>query len=243
MTRPHDLPRRGRKRILVVDDETDIVEMIAYNLERNGFEVITANDGVTALELAHAEQPDLIILDLMLPGVDGTEVARRLKGDPHTSGILIIMLTAKGEETDVVVGLTLGADDYVTKPFSMKILLARLNTVLRRADQNIADEAAGLLKAGPLEIDTARYEVRIDKHPIPLTVTEFKLLAALAGARGRVLSRDQLLDKVMGEDVIVTDRTIDVHVTAIRRKLGDHHWVIRTIRGVGYRFQESPEQD
>lgn len=242
MPRSTDLPHQGRKRILVVDDETDIVEMIAYNLERNGFEVVTAHDGVAALELAQAEQPDLVILDLMLPGIDGTEVARRLKSDPHTSGIPIIMLTARGEETDVVVGLTLGADDYVTKPFSMKILLARLNSVLRRADQTIADQAAGLLKAGPLEIDSARYEVRIDKNPIPLTVTEFKLLAALAKARGRVLSRDQLLDKVMGEDVIVTDRTIDVHVTAIRRKLGDYHWVIRTIRGVGYRFQESPEQ-
>ncbi len=232
-----------RKRILVVDDEADIVDMVAYNLQRHGFEVLTAHDGSTALDLAQQQQPDLMILDLMLPGVDGTEVARRLKADPQTSGIPIIMLTARSEEIDEVIGLTLGADDYITKPFSMKILLARLNNVLRRTEvQPVEESSEDQIKAGPLLIDLARYEARIDKTLIPLTVTEFKLLAALVTARGRVLTRNQLMDKVLGEDAIVTDRAIDVHVTAIRRKLGDHHWLIRTIRGVGYRFQESPEE-
>jgi DNA-binding response OmpR family regulator len=188
--------------------------------------------------------PDLIILDLMLPGIHGTEVARRLKADPRTAGIPIVMLTAKGEETDVVVGLTLGADDYVTKPFSMKILLARLATVLRRSDTGSATggEAGQSLKAGPLTIDTSKHEVTIDGESVKLTLTEFKLLSALVGARGRVLTRDQLMDKAMGADVFVTDRAIDVHITAIRKKLGKAHWLVHTVRGVGYRLGESADE-
>ena len=153
------------------------------------------------------------------------------------------MLTAKGEESDVVVGLTLGADDYVTKPFSMKILLARLNSVLRRGDATAAGGAgdAPVLKAGPLSIDTSKHEVAVNGEPVRLTLTEFKLLAALVGARGRVLTRDQLMDKAMGTDVFVTDRAIDVHVTAIRKKLGSANWLVHTVRGVGYRMRESPE--
>jgi DNA-binding response OmpR family regulator len=229
-----------KKRILVVDDEKDLVDLITYNLTRHGYAVLSAPGGNEALEIAERESPDLILLDLMLPGLEGTEVARRLKADHRTSGIPIVMLTAKGEETDVVVGLTIGADDYVTKPFSMKILLARVNTVLRRNEAAPAPES-GTLKAGPLSIDTARHEVAVGGDLVKLTLTEFKLLAALVGARGRVLTRDQLMDKAMGTDVFVTDRAIDVHVTAIRKKLGAANWLVHTVRGVGYRLRESPE--
>jgi DNA-binding response OmpR family regulator len=234
--------RRPKRRVLVVDDERDIAETILYNLGRNGYEGLVAYNGSEGLEIAQRERPDLVVLDLMLPGIDGTEVARRLKGDPRTSDIPIVMLTAKGEETDVVVGLSLGADDYVTKPFSMKVLLARIGTVLRRVDQAGEQPTdSAVLKAGPLTIDTSRHEVVVNGESIKLTLTEFKLLAALVGARGRVLTRDQLMDRAMGTDVFVTDRAIDVHVTAIRKKLGAANWLIHTVRGVGYRLQESPE--
>lgn len=238
---PASMPR-GKKRILVVDDERDLVDLVTYNLQRNGFEVMSAFTGTEALEIAWREKPDLVLLDLMLPGIDGTEVARRLKADPRSANIPVVMLTAKGEETDVVVGLTLGADDYVTKPFSMKILLARLNTVLRRGEVSDTPSESGLLRAGPLTIDVSKHDVLVNNESIKLTLTEFKLLTALVNGRGRVLTRDQLMDKAMGTDVFVTDRAIDVHVTAIRKKLGTASWLVRTVRGVGYRLQESPEE-
>ncbi len=233
--------RKNRKRVLVVDDEKDIVDLIRFNLERNGYDVLTAGDGITALELAAKEIPDLIVLDLMLPGVNGTEVARRLKADPATANVPIVMLTAKSEETDVIVGLTLGAEDYVTKPFSIKILLARLNTVLRRSEAPVLSPNGdgAILRAGPLAIDTSKHEVTVEGQSVKLTLTEFKLITALVTARGRVLSRDQLMDKAMGAEVFVTDRAIDVHVTAIRKKLGSASYLIHTVRGVGYRLQES----
>ena len=234
----------SRKKILIVDDEKDIVDLVAYNLGRNGYETLTAHDGNDALASAAKNSPDLIILDLMLPGIDGTEVARRLKADSQTANIPIVMLTAKGEETDVVVGLTLGADDYVTKPFSMKVLLARVGSVLRRSEAGSASPGeGGLLRAGPLSIDTLKHEVLVDNELIKLTLTEFKLLSALLTARGRVLTRDQLMDKAMGTDVFVTDRAIDVHITAIRKKLGDANWLVNTVRGVGYRLRESPDDN
>jgi len=233
---------RGRKRVLVVDDEKDLVDLISYNLTRNGYDVLVAQDGSTALDVVERETPDLVILDLMLPGVDGTEVARRLKRDARTAAIPVIMLTAKSEETDVIVGLTIGADDYITKPFSMKILLARVNTVLRRSEPPAAEPAVGLLRAGPLAIDGSKHEVSVNSEALKLTLTEFRLLTALVSARGRVLTRDQLMDKAMGSDVFVTDRAIDVHVTAIRKKLGEASWLVHTVRGVGYRLQESPEE-
>jgi DNA-binding response OmpR family regulator len=238
----------NKRTVLVVDDEKDLVDLITYNLQRNGYDVLCALNGTEALELAQKHVPDLVLLDLMLPGIDGTEVARRLKADARTAQVPIIMLTAKGEETDVVVGLTLGADDYVTKPFSMKILLARLSSVMRRAEQGAAPDAggegeAGVLKAGPLTIDTSKHEVTVNGELARLTLTEFKLLTALVTARGRVLTRDQLMDKAMGSDVFVTDRAIDVHVTAIRKKLGPASWLVHTVRGVGYRLQETPEEE
>jgi DNA-binding response OmpR family regulator len=247
MTKTTESPKpsisRQKKTVLVVDDEKDIVEMISFNLTRNGYDVLTAHDGHAALEIAARETPDLIVLDLMLPGIDGTEVARRLKADGRTAGIPIVMLTAKGEETDVVVGLTIGADDYVTKPFSMKILLARLNTILRRSDAPAAaaEEEGEIIRAGPLTIDSSKHEATVDGEAVKLTLTEFRLLTALVTARGRVLSRDQLMDKAMGTDVFVTDRAIDVHITAIRKKLGEAAWLIHTVRGVGYRLQENED--
>jgi two-component system phosphate regulon response regulator PhoB len=239
-TRPATV--RGNKTVLVVEDEKDLSDLISYNLGRNGYNAVVAPDGNSALRLAGEHAPDLVLLDLMLPGLDGTEVARRLKADDRTANTPIIMLTAKSEETDVVVGLTIGADDYVTKPFSMKILMARVNTVLRRAEASAEAAQSGMVKAGPLTIDTGRHEISLDGQPVKFTLTEFKLLAALAGARGRVLTRDQLMDKAMGSDVFVTDRAIDVHVTSIRKKLGDAHWLVQTVRGVGYKLQETPEE-
>jgi two-component system alkaline phosphatase synthesis response regulator PhoP len=251
MSRTTDGPRpdagraadKSKQTILVVDDEKDLVDLIAYNLQRNGYNVLTATSGDAALELAARAVPHLVVLDLMLPGLSGTEVARRLKGDAKTAHIPIIMLTAKSEETDVVVGLTLGADDYVTKPFSMKILLARLTTVLRRRETPTAAAEAGIIRAGPLAIDPSKHEATVDGEGVKLTLTEFKLLTALVAARGRVLTRDQLMDKAMGADVMVTDRAIDVHVTAIRKKLGAASWLVRTVRGVGYSVQESPGEE
>jgi DNA-binding response OmpR family regulator len=235
---PTTAAKRG-KRVLVVDDERDLNELISFNLQRAGYDVVTAFDGNTALAAARTEPaPDLIVLDVMLPGIDGTEVTRQLKNDPKTVGIPIVLLTAKSEETDVVVGLKLGADDYVTKPFSMKILLARLESLTRRVDQSTAPATGAMLKAGPLEIDPDKHEVYVGGRDVKLTLTEFKLLSALVLARGRVLSRDQLMDKAMGTDVFVTDRAIDVHVTAIRRKLGDAAKLVHTVRGVGYRLRE-----
>ena len=241
MPRTIDTDRKAKQTVLVVDDEKDLVELIAYNLQRNGYRVISANSGDAALETAARELPNLVLLALMLPGASGTEVARQLRADAHTAHIPIIMLTAKSEETDVVVGLTLGADDYITKPFSMKILLARVGTVLRRGETPPPLETA-VLRTGPLTIDGSKHEVAVDGEPIKLTLTEFKLLSALVAARGRVLTRDQLMDKAMGTDVFVTDRAIDVHITAIRKKLGSANWLVRTVRGVGYSLQENPDQ-
>ena len=247
-----DPPPPKKQTILVVDDEADLVELIGMNLERNGYDVVVARDGPGALDRARKHRPDLIVLDLMLPGLDGTEVARRLKADAATQHVPIIMLTAKAEETDEVVGLAVGADDYMTKPFSMKVLAARVKAVLRRgsgggeksavAATTGDDDDAGILRAGPMVMDTQKHDTSIDGRSLKLTLTEFKLLRALVEARGRVLSRDRLMDKAMGADVFVTDRAIDVHVTAIRKKLGDAAWLVHTVRGVGYRLQEEPEE-
>ncbi|MEM8874022.1 MAG: response regulator transcription factor [Planctomycetota bacterium] len=229
------------KLVLIVDDERDLVELVTHNLNRNGYRTIAASDGRSALAMARSEQPDLIVLDVMMPNLDGHEVARRLKAEPSTATIPIIMLTAKAEETDEIVGLKIGADDYVTKPFSMKVLMARMESVLRRGGTDAGSENESQLKAGPLLIDHAKHEVFVNERQVKLTLTEFKLLAALVEAGGRVLSRDRLMDKAMGTDVFVTDRAIDVHVTAIRKKLGDASWLVHTVRGVGYRLQDSSE--
>jgi DNA-binding response OmpR family regulator len=232
------MPRR--KRILVVDDERELVELIAMNLQRNGYEVLTAHDGATGLDIARKQKPDLLILDIMMPGLSGRDVTMALKSAPETAAIPILMLTAKTEETDIIVGLSMGADDYVTKPFSMKVLMARVAAVIRR--KAALEPAQPMLNAGPVVIDQSKHEVTIAGRPINLTPTEFKLLTAIVSARGRVMSRDQLMDRAMGTEVFVTDRAIDVHITAVRKKLGDVAWMIHTVRGIGYRLLEQKEE-
>lgn len=222
--------------VLVVDDEADLLDLIRFNLERRGYQVLTAADGVSALELAARHVPDLIILDLLLPQMNGREVAGTLKRDAALRSIPIIMLTALSQEADVITGLQLGADDYVTKPFSIDVLLARVSAVLRRGDSPIEEKLA--VRAGAILIDRARHRVEVSGQEIGLTLTEYKLLDALVAARSRVLSRDQLMSKVMGPDVAVTDRTIDVHITSLRRKLGEARDLVETVRGVGYRFAD-----
>jgi DNA-binding response OmpR family regulator len=229
-----------RKKVLVVDDERDLVELIGMNLQRNGYEVVSANDGATGLDMARKQKPDLVILDVMMPGLSGQDVTRALKADPETASLPIVMLTAKTEETDIIVGLSLGADDYVTKPFSMKVLMARVGAVLRRKAS--MEPAMALLSAGPVVIDQSKHEVTVQGRGINLTPTEFKLLTAIFSFRGRVLTRDQLMDRAMGTDVFVTDRAIDVHITSVRKKLGDFAWMIHTVRGVGYRLLEKKEE-
>jgi DNA-binding response OmpR family regulator len=230
-----------RKRILVVDDERELVELIAMNLQRNGYETLTAFDGPAGLEAARRQKPDMVILDVMMPGMSGRDVTMTLKSDPETATMPILMLTAKTEETDIIVGLSMGADDYVTKPFSMKVLMARVAAVLRRKAS--MEPAQALLASGPIVVDQGKHEVTVAGRPVNMTPTEFKLLTAIVSARGRVLSRDQLMDKAMGTEVFVTDRAIDVHITAVRKKLGDLAWMVHTVRGVGYRLLERKEQE
>jgi two-component system phosphate regulon response regulator PhoB len=222
--------------VLIVEDEADLSEMLRFNLEREGYSVRCAHDGLTALAEARRFPPDLILLDRMLPGMSGDEVVAQLKRGSATSGIPVIMLTAKAEESDALVGFALGADDYVTKPFSMKVLLARVCAMLRRSD--VLAKEPEVLTAGPLRLDTGRHEVEVEGVPVTLTATEFRLLKALMAAEGRVLSRTQLIDAALGDNVAVTDRTIDVHITGVRKKLGDAADWVRTIRGVGYTFRE-----
>jgi DNA-binding response OmpR family regulator len=223
------------KRIILVEDERDMADLVAARLKREGYAVEVAHDGLDGLSRIRATPPDAVLLDLMLPGLSGTEIAAAMRGDPRTSNVPIIMLTARGEESDIIVGLKLGADDYITKPFSMAVLAARLAAVLRRVGEP-ANVGRGILRAGAVTIDQDRHEAAVDGQPVPLTLTEFKLLRALVAARGRVLSRNQLMDQAIGVDAVVTDRTIDVHMTALRRKLGRARNIIRTVRGVGYQL-------
>ena len=227
---------RAARTVLVVEDEVDLVDLLRYNLEREGYAVRATSDGATALVEVKRQPPDLILLDRMLPGMSGDEVIAQLRRDPQTAAIPVIMLTAKAEESDALVGFAIGADDYVTKPFSMKLLLARVAAVLRRSEATDAQQDVVML--GPIRLDASRYEVCVHDAPVQLTTTEFKLLRALMSAGGRVLTRGQLIDHVLGTGVAVTDRTIDVHITALRRKLGDAAGWVQTIRGVGYTFRE-----
>ena len=227
-----------RETILVIEDEPDIREVIEYNLRREGYQVIAARDGESAVTLAKRESPDLLLLDLMLPGLDGLEVCRRLKSDPLTRSVPIVMVTAKGEESDIVLGLGLGADDYITKPFSPRELVARVRAVLRRGPLREEYSARERIVRKGVVIDAARHEVRIDGTPIPFTATEFRLLHFLASHPGRVFTRDQLLNHVIGENAVVIDRNIDVHIKSLRKKLGNYRTLIETVRGVGYRFQD-----
>ena len=223
--------------ILVVDDEEDILELVHYNLERAGYVCILAETGTEALDMAEKELPALVLLDLMLPEMDGFEVCAALKSDPRTARIPIVMLTARGSERDIVRGLELGADDYVTKPFSPKVLIARVGAVLRRQAAE-GDSAGAPIRAGELVIRPDQRELTLDGAAVELTRSEFDLLTLLARRPGRVFTRAQVVDTLHGPGYPVTDRSVDVHVVSLRKKLGAHGDRIETVRGVGYRFRE-----
>ncbi len=224
------------KTILLVEDERDLLELLKYNFDREGYHVLTAETGEDGLKMVRQQSPDLILLDLMLPSMDGLEVCRSLKGRPETATIPVIMLTAKGEEADVVRGLELGADDYVTKPFSPRILMARIRAVLRRAETDQQERRT--IEAGGVRIDLDRHEVFSEEQPIDLTATEFKLLTLLVSRPARVFTRQQIIDSLHEGFAAVTDRSVDVQVVALRRKLGPAGKRIETVRGVGYRFKD-----
>ena len=227
----------GKKRILIVEDDQSLAEIVGYNISQAGFEVITARDGLDGLHQAQIKNPDLIILDLMLPNMDGLEVCRRLRSDPATRHLLVLMLTAKSEETDEVVGFNVGADDYVTKPFSVKVLLERMKALLRRREAK-ADDRDVITSQG-ITVDGRRHKVIINDMRLELTPSEFRLLNAMIRQPGRAFSRDELIDAALGENTIVLERTIDVHIRALRKKMGSHADVIETVRGVGYRFRDT----
>ena len=228
----------SKHKILVVDDEADIREMISYNLEREGFHVLTAPDGETAIKRCQNDDPDLVVLDIMLPGIDGQQVCYKVKADEDLKHIPIIMLTAKCEETDEIVGLKVGADDYIKKPFSIRVLLARIDTLLRRqVERSINTDTQVILKRENLIIDTARHEVRVSGKQVKLTRVEFNILMFLAKRPGWVFSRQQIIDEAIGEDVYITERTIDVHIAGLRKKLGHSSSLIETVHGVGYKFR------
>ena len=223
--------------IVVVEDEQAIQDVVAYNLRREGYEVLLAGDGDEGLALIQSKRPGLVILDLMLPGIDGLSICQQLRADAKTRSIPLMILSAKEEESDIVIGLSLGADDYLAKPFSPREMLARVKALLRRANSSrqVSDD---YIQVGPLSIDFARYEAKLGGQPLKLTATEFKLLAELAGHPGRALTREHLLNRAVGDAVVVVDRNIDVHIRSVRKKLGDHAGMIETVRGLGYRFVE-----
>ncbi|MCA1796415.1 MAG: response regulator transcription factor [Desulfuromonadaceae bacterium] len=228
-----------KKTILIVEDEEDILALIHYNLTRDGYKVLTATTGEQGVKLAGEQHPDLIILDLMLPGIDGLQVCRELKQRESTGHIAVIMLTAKGEEADIVTGLELGASDYVTKPFSPRVLLARIKAVLRRGEQPPADpDAEQVIELHDMLIHPGRNEVRVSEERIDLTYTEFRVLYLLASRPGWVFTRYQIVNSVRGDDYFVTDRAVDVQIVGLRRKLGEYGKYIETVRGVGYRFSD-----
>ncbi|MBN1257648.1 MAG: response regulator transcription factor [Planctomycetes bacterium] len=227
----------ARETILVIEDEEDIGELVRYNLAAEGYQVFVADSGEDGLKLARSKKPSLIILDLMLPGIDGLEVCKSLRKDTATDGIAIVMLTAKGEETDIVIGLELGADDYIVKPFSPKVLIARIKAVLRRKSRVITDEKA-VIKAHDLAITPGRREVLLKGKKIDLTFTEFSVLHLLARRPGWVFTRNQILEAARGHDALATDRAVDVQIVGLRKKLKSAGNYIETVRGVGYRFKE-----
>lgn len=224
--------------ILVIEDGADIVELLRYNLERERYRVLVETSGEDGLKAAQSQLPDLILLDLGLPGLGGLEICRRLKSNPLAESIPIIMITARGEESDVILGLEMGADDYVSKPFRIRELIARVRAVLRRAPEKPAAEPEGAIQVGPIHIDPVRYEVRVNSDPVDLTLAEFRLLKTLAAQPGRVFSRDQLLDRITDGKAVIIDRNVDVHIRSIRKKLGEARSLISTVRGIGYKLVE-----
>jgi len=230
----------AKDKILVVDDEKDILDLVEYNLKQNGYKVSCVATGEEALEAARSFNPDLILLDLMLPGVDGFDVCKDLKSQPETSEIPVIMLTAKSEDIDVVTGLELGADDYITKPFSPRVLVARVRAILRNKNKSSEMEKSSrkLIRVQDILIDTRKHVVLVNNQQIDLTFSEFRLLETLAERPGWVFSRYQIVDALRGDDYPVTERSVDVQVVGLRKKLGTSGKYIQTVRGVGYRFKE-----
>ena len=226
----------AKSKVLIVEDETSLVEVLSYNLQREGYEVAVAKEGRDGLRKAQMQLPDLVILDLMLPGLNGLDICRELRAVPRTAGISILMLTAKGEETDQVVGFAMGADDYVTKPFSVKVLLQRIKVLLRR--QTNPEPAGDIIEAAGIRMDKRAHRVTVKEEIVALTPTEFRLLETLVKQPGRAFTRHDLMDAAVG-DTIVLERTIDVHIKSLRRKLGDAGEHIETVRGVGYRFRDT----
>ncbi len=227
----------AKRRILIVDDETDLVELVSYNLKKEGFAVDSATDGESALKKIRREGFDLLVLDLMLPGIQGLEMCRIIRNDQKTAGLPVIMLTAKGEEVDKILGLEIGADDYITKPFSPKELIARVKAVLRRTEKKIV---SGRIVINDIEIDRERYTLTIKGKPVRLSATEFKLLLFLAERRGKVFSRGQLLDAIWQEEAFVEPRTVDVHIRRLREQIEkdpSEPRYIKTMRGIGYYFE------
>ncbi|MFY8200451.1 MAG: response regulator [Pirellula staleyi] len=226
-----------KSKILVVEDDRALSEILIYNLEKAGFDVFKAMDGRDGLNQAQLRLPDLILLDVMLPVMDGMEVCRRLRAQPETASTTIIMLTAKSEESDQLVGFSVGADDYVMKPFSVRVLLERIKALLRRKSRPIEEDADTVSRLG-IALDRRRYRVTVDAELVDLTKTEFRLLDTLIRQPGRAFDRSELIDSALGEDTLVLERTIDVHIRALRKKIGEKSDAIETVRGVGYRFRE-----
>jgi two-component system alkaline phosphatase synthesis response regulator PhoP len=231
-----------QKTILVVDDEHDIIDLLSYNLRKEGFIVLSATNGQQAVDIASENNPDLIVLDIMMPEMDGLEVCKSLKKNPTTSNTAIIFLTAKAGEIDQIVGLELGADDYIQKPISPRVLIARIKNILRRNTEKIKTEIIAvpeIINLGHLEINRLNYTIKVDGIESFFPKKEFELLAFLAVNRGKIFSRELLLQKIWGESVYVIDRTVDVHISKIREKLGDYAHFIETVKGVGYRYKEN----
>jgi two-component system phosphate regulon response regulator PhoB len=237
-TAPSPMPM-AKPRILIIEDERGLTEVLTYNLQREGYDAVVAHDGLEGLRKAQTQPPDLVILDLMLPSMDGLEVCRQLRAGKQTARVPILMLTAKGEETDQVVGFSVGADDYVTKPFSVKVLLQRIRALQRRAETG--SEPVGVIEHLSVRIDRVKHKVTCAGQEVELTPTEFRLLECLLRQPGRAFSRAQLMDAAIEEGAIVLERTIDVHIKSLRRKLGGKGDMVETVRGVGYRFREEPQ--
>ena len=229
---------KSKGHILLVEDEEDILELVTYNLGKEGYQVESVTSGEEALQRIRTSPPDLVLLDLMLPGVDGLEVCKTIKNNPETKGLSIIMLTARSEEADIVTGLELGADDYITKPFSRRVLLARVKAVLRRGMLGEDAEDTEILRIHDIHINPGRHEVLVNGEPVSLTLTEFRVLHFLANRPGWVFTRAQIVEAVRGDGYPVTDRSVDVQIVGLRKKLGEAGKYVETVRGVGYRFAE-----
>jgi len=229
----------SKETILIVDDEEDIIELIKYNLKNEGYAILTATTGEQAIKIAKNARPDLVVLDLMLPGIDGLEVTRHLKKNDDTMDIPIVMVTAKGEESDVVTGLELGANDYISKPFSPRELTARIRAILRRRQKTIPGDPPRIKQEGDMMIDRAKHVVTLGGELLDLTLSEFDLLSFLSDKKGWVFTRGQIVDAIHGENYAVTERSVDVIIVGLRKKLKHYSSQIETVRGVGYRFKES----